>query len=97
MCCEKILFPEQIRCNFCNLSNPFDENIPLRFEPNSIFCSMCASSLNKNKIPSTCKYNNVFSGNIPPCIKKAWYCREENDRSVTKLYDYSNAPRGSIC
>lgn len=75
VCCEKFLFPEQVRiCSIPALINPFqsngcDGNIYLEFNSSSTFCSVCASSLVQNRIPSVCKYNNLETGKVPECIK----------------------------
>ena len=69
-CCDKILFQNQVRtCSLPGLNNPFQTEQVLQFEPNSSFCSPCLSALLKNKVPSTWKYNNLLTGDVPECIK----------------------------
>ena len=75
ICCEKILFPEQVKhFSPSEIINPFQTDtftdIFLQFETNSSFCSSCVSALTKQRVPPTCKYNNLYTDDVPECLKK---------------------------
>ena len=65
-----MLFPEQVKfCSVSKIPTPL-ENCPyLQFEVDSPFCSGCSAALMKNKVPATCKYNNILAGEVPNCLK----------------------------